>query len=67
MPSLLVPGLLMMVAVWPGLSLAMDCRSGAVYYERARAAADRQQSIEWLQRSIAACPNFNAWYMLGRL
>ncbi len=67
MQRLLFSGLLMMVAAWPALLPAMDCRSGAVYYERAKAAGDRHQSIEWLQRSIAACPNFNAWYMLGRL
>ncbi len=67
MPRFLLPGLLIMVAVWPGLASAMDCRSSAANYERAKAAADRQQSIVWLQRSIAACPNFNAWYMLGRL
>ncbi len=42
MQRLLFSGLLMMVAAWPGLSLAMDCRSGAVYYERAKAAGDRQ-------------------------
>jgi len=45
----------------------MDCRRGAEYYQRARSAANRHQSIEWLQRSTAACPNFNGWYMLGRL
>ncbi len=57
----------MMIAAWPGLSMAMDCRRSADYYERAKAAGDRQHSVEWLQRSIAACPNFNAWYLLGRL
>jgi outer membrane protein OmpA-like peptidoglycan-associated protein len=57
----------MMVAIWTGLAPAMDCRRGAADYERAKAADDRQQGIEWLQRSLAACPNFNAWYMLGRL
>ncbi len=67
MQRLLFPVLMMMAAAWPGHSLAMDCRRGADYYERAKAAGDRQQSIEWLQRSIAACPNFNAGYMLGRL
>ena len=67
MQRLLFSGLLMMVTVWPGFSMAIDCRSSADYYERAKAARDRQRSIEWLQRSIAACPNFNAWYMLGRL
>ena len=67
MQRLLLPVLLMMGAAWPGLAPAMDCQRGADYYERAKTAGDRQASIEWLQRSIEACPNFNAWYMLGRL
>ena len=64
---LLVAGALIMLAAWPGLASAMDCRRSADAYERAKSAGDRQEGIEWLQRSIAACPNFNAWYMLGRL
>lgn len=45
----------------------MDCYRGEDYYNRAKSAANQQKSIEWLQRSAAVCPNFNAWYMLGRL
>ncbi len=67
MRRLLFTVLLMTAAIWPGFLPAMDCRSSADYYERAKAASDRQQAVEWLQRSIAACPNFNAGYMLGRL
>ena len=67
MKRILFPVVLMMVAIWTGRAPAMDCRLGAAEYERAKAASDRQQGIEWLQRSVAACPNFNAWYMLGRL
>lgn len=64
---LLIPGVLMMVAAWSGFASAMDCRRSADDYERAKSAGNRQEGLEWLQRSIAACPNFNAWYMLGRL
>ena len=60
-------GALIIVAIWCGRSPAMDCRLGADYYYRAKSAANHQQRIQWLQRSTAACPNFNAWYMLGRL
>ena len=60
-------GVLIILAIWCGRSPAMDCRRGADCYYRAKAAANPQQSIEWLQRSTAACPNFNAWYMLGLL
>ncbi len=67
MKPLLFPVVLMMVGIWADLALATDCRLGAVNYERAKAAVDRRQGIEWLQRSVEACPNFNAWYMLGRL
>ena len=56
-----------MIAMWCGLTPAMDCRLGADYYYRAKTAANQQQRIEWLQRSTAVCPNFNAWYMLGLL
>ena len=65
--GLFFPGLLVMVAAWSGLASAMDCRRSADDYERAKSAGDRQERIQWLQRSIEACPNFNAWYMLGRL
>ena len=66
MPRLLFPSLVMVIVAWPFLALAMDCQRSAADYERAKAAGDPQRSIAWLQRSIAACPNFNAWYMLGR-
>ena len=56
-----------MITIWHGPAQAADCRRGADYYNRARTAANRQQSIGWLQRSTTVCPNFNAWYMLGRL
>ena len=56
-----------MVAAWSGFASAMDCRRSAEDYERAKSAGDRQERMAWLHRSIAACPNFNAWYMLGRL
>lgn len=55
------------IAIWYGLATAVDCRLGADFYNQARSAADQQQRIEWLQRSTAVCPNFNAWYMLGLL
>ncbi|MDJ0668863.1 MAG: OmpA family protein [Desulfobacterales bacterium] len=65
--GLFFPGVLVMVAAWSGPASAMDCRRSAEDYERAKSAGDRQARIQWLQRSIEACPNFNAWYMLGRL
>ncbi len=64
---LVFPVVLTIVALWWGLLSAMDCRRGADYYQRAKSVGDPLQSIEWLQRSTLACPNFNAWYMLGRL
>jgi outer membrane protein OmpA-like peptidoglycan-associated protein len=67
MKRFIFAGVLIIIAIWCGRSPAMDCRRGADYYYRAKSAANRQQSIEWLQRSTAACPNFNAWYMLGLL
>lgn len=67
MKRFVFPGVLIIIAIWCGLSPAMDCRLGADYYYRAKSTANRQQSVEWLQRSTAACPNFNAWYMLGLL
>ena len=60
-------GVTVIIAIWYGLAPAADCRLGADYYYRAKSAADQQQRIEWLQRSTAVCPNFNAWYMLGLL
>jgi outer membrane protein OmpA-like peptidoglycan-associated protein len=53
--------------VFCGFSLAMDCRLGEKYYFQAKSAIDPMRSAQWLQRSIAVCPNFNAWYMLGLL
>ena len=58
-------GVPVIIAIWCGLAPAVDCRLGADYYYRAKSAANQQQRIEWLQRSISVCPNFNAWYMLG--
>ena len=60
-------GVPVIIAIWYGLAPAVDCRLGADYYYRAKSAANQQQRIEWLQRSTAVCPNFNAWYMLGLL
>ncbi len=65
--GLFFPGVLMVVAAWSGLASALDCRRSADDYERAKSASDQQERIQWLQRSIETCPNFNAWYMLGRL
>jgi len=50
---------------FPVISAAVDCRLGADYYYRAKSETDPQQVIAWLHRSVAVCPNFNAWYMLG--
>lgn len=58
---------LFVITIGNGLALAMDCQGGADYYRMARSAADSRQRIYWLKRSTAACPNFNAFYMLGRL
>jgi outer membrane protein OmpA-like peptidoglycan-associated protein len=43
----------------------MDCRIGANYYHLAKLETDPQSVIEWLDKSVQVCPNFNAWYMLG--
>jgi len=43
----------------------MDCRLGADYYYRAESETDPQRVVEWLNKSVQVCPNFNAWYMLG--
>ena len=56
-----------MITIGNGFALARDCSRGADDYRMARSAANSQQSIYWLKRSTVACPNFNAWYMLGRL
>lgn len=58
-------GFLVGATLWSGLSFAMDCRLGADYYDRAKSETDPQRVVEWLNRSVQVCPNFNAWYMLG--
>jgi outer membrane protein OmpA-like peptidoglycan-associated protein len=45
----------------------MDCQLGEKYYHQAKSETDPMRRIEWLQRSVKLCPNFNAWYMLGLL
>ena len=65
-PYVWLMGLLSLI-VFSGSSLAMDCRLGEKYYFQAKSAIDPMRITEWLQRSIAVCPNFNAWYMLGLL
>ena len=67
MKRFVLSGVLFIIAIWCGHAPAVDCRLGADYYYRAKSAASQQQRIEWLQRSTAECPNFNAWYMLGLL
>ena len=67
MKRFLIFSVLLIITTWHGPALAGDCSRGADYYEHARSAATREQRIDWLQRSIAVCPNFNAWYMLGRI
>ncbi len=56
---------LISLTVFSGSSLAADCRLGEKYYIQAKSATDPVRIKEWLQRSIAVCPSFNAWYMLG--
>ncbi|UCD78132.1 MAG: OmpA family protein [Desulfobacterales bacterium] len=56
---------LLSLIIFPGLAAAVDCRLGAGYYYQAKFETDPQQAIEWLNRSVEVCPNFNAWYMLG--
>jgi outer membrane protein OmpA-like peptidoglycan-associated protein len=58
---------LLSLIVFSDTSVAMDCRLGEKYYFQAKSATDPVRSIEWLQRSIEVCPNFNSWYMLGLL
>jgi outer membrane protein OmpA-like peptidoglycan-associated protein len=58
-------GILIFLTLWSGSSLAMNCRLGADYYHRAKSQTDPQRRIDWLDRSVQVCPNFNAWYMLG--
>ncbi len=58
-------GILLCLILGSGSSLAMNCRLGADYYDRAKSQTDPQRMIDWLDRSVQVCPNFNAWYMLG--
>ena len=58
-------GILLCLIVWVDSSLATNCRLGADYYYRAKSETDPQSVIDWLNRSVQICPNFNAWYMLG--
>jgi len=58
-------GILICLTLWCGSSLAMNCRLGAEYYYRAKSETDPQRMIDWLNKSVQVCPNFNAWYMLG--
>jgi len=67
MKGLVLMGSLLSLIVFCASSAAMDCRLGEKYYVQAKSAATAGQRIEWLHRSLAVCPNFNAWYMLGLL
>jgi outer membrane protein OmpA-like peptidoglycan-associated protein len=58
---------LLSLAVFCGTSPAVDCRLGEQYYMQAKSAANAGEQMAWLHRSIAVCPNFNAWYVLGML
>ena len=60
-------GVLLPLIVFSGYSAAMDCRLAEKYYYQAKLAAGPVRGIEWLHQSIAVCPNFNSWYMLGLL
>ena len=60
-------GVLLSLIVFSGYSAAMDCRLAEKYYYQAKLAAGPVRGIEWLHQSIAVCPNFNSWYMLGLL
>ena len=60
-------GAILSLMVLSGYSAAMDCRLGEKYYYQAKSAAGPVRGIEWLHQSIAVCPNFNSWYMLGLL
>ena len=62
----LMGGLLSLI-VFSGSSPAVDCRLGEKYYVQAKSAKNPMRTTEWLHRSIAVCPNFNAWYMLGQV
>jgi outer membrane protein OmpA-like peptidoglycan-associated protein len=60
-------GGILSLMVFVGSAAAMDCRRGEHYYFQAKSATDPVRRMEWLQRSIELCPNFNSWYMLGLL
>ena len=58
-------GIILCLIASGNLSLATNCRLGADYYYRAKSETDPQNVIDWLNRSVQICPNYNAWYMLG--
>jgi outer membrane protein OmpA-like peptidoglycan-associated protein len=58
-------GILIFLTGWSGAALATNCRLAADYYYQAKSETDSGRIIDWLNRSVQACPNFNAWYMLG--
>ncbi len=60
-------GILTALIIYSGSLPAVDCRLGEKYYVQAKSAKDPARTTEWLHRSIAVCPNFNAWYMLGQV
>lgn len=53
------------ILTWTGLAMAMNCELAADYYYYAKTENDPVAVIDWLNKSIQACPNFNSWYMLG--
>jgi outer membrane protein OmpA-like peptidoglycan-associated protein len=60
-------GNFLFLIVLSNFALAKDCQLGERYYQRAKSATQPSQCIKWLHMSAEACPNFNAWYMLGLL
>jgi outer membrane protein OmpA-like peptidoglycan-associated protein len=58
-------GALLSLLFWSSASPAIDCRLGANYYHLAKFETDPKIVIEWLNKSVKVCPNFNALYMLG--
>jgi len=58
-------GIILCLIASGNLSLATNCRLGADYYYRAKTETNPQIVIDWLNRSVQICPNYNAWYMLG--
>jgi outer membrane protein OmpA-like peptidoglycan-associated protein len=55
---------ILVLAVSPSVS-AEDCAAGERHYREARQAVEPSAKIEWLRRSLEACPTFEAWYLLG--